>query len=195
MVDVLDSDGGVEEMEMDEKQIQDKLLQFASDTNAIKSYTSRLMSYIFTHEITDINDLIDEFRNLVRNQFLEDSDDTYEYRDGLVEYIQKLKLEINELKQFEHKYIFDETFIRDYNKIFIEDFVIASNILNIDLDALFEDENDRLVIKCTSIIAHKLFKHDDCMKKMKKMNYHTCFEKPSTSVGDIAQDLEKDDIG
>ena len=192
MVDILDDASDAANGCLDETKIKDALLSFSTDTDAIKSYTGKLMSFIFTHELKKVNDIIDEFRNLIRNKFLEDSDETYEYRDGIVEYITQLEREIKELKQFEDKYKFDETFVRDYEKIFIEDFVIASNILNLDLGALFQDENDRLLIKCTCIIAHKLFKHDECMNKIKKMNYHNCFEKKTGLPEMVALDSEGD---
>ena len=161
----------------DNEEIECLLRQFKTDTQAIKSYTGKLMNYIFQHELKNIDDLLDDFRNLIRNNFLEDSDETYEFRDGIVSFLTNIKVEIDELSQFRDEYTYDETYTREYKDIFIEDFVIASNILNLDLESIFDDSKDLLLIKCTSIIAHKLYKHDDVMKKLKNMNYHSSFEK------------------
>ena len=122
-------------------------------------------------------ELTDDFRNLIRNNFLDDTDETYEYRDGIIDFITQLTNEINELSNFENRFQYNETLSKAYETIFLEDFVIASNILNLDLNSLFDDPNDTLVIKCSSIIFHKLIKHDDVINKLNRMNYHNSFQK------------------
>tara|TARA_Y100001980_G_C14556510_1_gene348340 strand:- start:12530 stop:13087 length:558 start_codon:yes stop_codon:yes gene_type:complete len=159
------------------EEIEELLELFKLDPDAIKSYTAKLMSSIFNHNIKDINELTDDFRNLIRNNFLEDTDETYEYRDGIIDFITRLTNEVSELSNFKNRFQYNETSSKAYETIFIEDFVIASNILNLDLNSLFDDPIDTLVIKCSSIIFHKLTKHDDVLMKLDRMNYHNSFQK------------------
>ncbi len=161
------------------EEIEELLVQFRSDTDAIKSYTGKFITYICDYNLKDANELMDDFRNLIRNNFLEDTDETFEFRDGVIAYILKLKDEISELKHYKDFYQCSQLDIQIYEKLFIEDFVVASNILNLTLDKLFENADDVLIIKCSSILIHKLHKYEDVMNKLKKMNYHSCFEKKS----------------
>ena len=164
--------------------ITNRLEQLSRDKDALIYYVNRLHKSLIEREYEPYDDLHSRIRNLERNGCLNEKKETNDdFRESFLSFYNKLLKDIEILKNVDFIMPSVDVDVSEYDKLFLENYVLAMTLKSVDIDEVFKGYEDLIILTNAVVtLTQGVKKYDEALEGFDRVGYDKYFKARKENV-------------